>query len=147
MSQHQRETIPLLNGATDAENFMTCSQPVSSILYLSKYLIMGLNPPFGVNARLANQFIDKALTFKPKLLILIVPEETRRLDQKNPQYDLIWEDRESLSGKSFYLPGSIDICDKQIEQWNLETSSSVFMEPSGLDGEAQKHCFESRSHV
>ncbi|KAG0493239.1 hypothetical protein HPP92_004233 [Vanilla planifolia] len=83
-------------------------------------LIMGLNPPFGVNARLANQFIDKALTFKPKLLILIVPEETRRLDQKNPQYDLIWEDRESLSGKSFYLPGSIDICDKQIEQWNLK---------------------------
>ncbi|XP_020593200.1 protein ENHANCED DOWNY MILDEW 2 [Phalaenopsis equestris] len=83
-------------------------------------LIMGLNPPFGLNARLANQFIDKALTFKPKLLILIVPEETRRLDQKNPQYDLIWEDRATLSGKSFYLPGSIDVHDKQIEQWNVK---------------------------
>ncbi|KAL0908131.1 hypothetical protein M5K25_022604 [Dendrobium thyrsiflorum] len=81
-------------------------------------LIMGLNPPFGLNARLANQFIDKALTFKPKLLILIVPEETRRLDTKSPQYDLIWEDRATLSGKSFYLPGSIDVNDKQIEQWN-----------------------------
>lgn len=39
---------------------------------------MGLNPPFGVNAGLANQFIDKALEFKPKLLILIAPRETLR---------------------------------------------------------------------
>ncbi|KAA8523606.1 hypothetical protein F0562_010029 [Nyssa sinensis] len=41
-------------------------------------LIMGLNPPFGVNAALANKFINKALEFKPKLLILIVPPETER---------------------------------------------------------------------
>lgn len=39
---------------------------------------MGLNPPFGVNAALANKFINKALEFKPKLLILIVPRETQR---------------------------------------------------------------------
>lgn len=39
---------------------------------------MGLNPPFGVNAALANKFINKALEFKPKLLILIVPKETER---------------------------------------------------------------------
>lgn len=40
--------------------------------------IMGLNPPFGKKAALANQFIDKALRFKPKLIILIVPPETER---------------------------------------------------------------------
>ncbi|CAK9168592.1 unnamed protein product, partial [Ilex paraguariensis] len=39
-------------------------------------LIMGLNPPFGVNARLANKLINKALEFKPKLLVLTVPRET-----------------------------------------------------------------------
>ena len=39
---------------------------------------MGLNPPFGVKAALANKFIDKALEFNPKLLILIVPPETER---------------------------------------------------------------------
>lgn len=39
---------------------------------------MGLNPPFGLKASLANKFINKALEFKPKLLILIVPEETKR---------------------------------------------------------------------
>ncbi|KAL5657787.1 hypothetical protein ACJX0J_030950, partial [Zea mays] len=62
-------------------------------------LIMGLNPPFGVKASLANKFIDKALTFKPKLIVLIVPKETKRLDQRRTPYDLIWEDSECLSGK------------------------------------------------
>ncbi|KAK6947009.1 hypothetical protein RJ641_000482 [Dillenia turbinata] len=84
-------------------------------------LIMGLNPPFGVNAALANKFIDKALEFSPKLIILIVPPETQRLDdkKKRQRYDLIWVDDQKLSGKSFYLPGSVDIHDKQIEQWNV----------------------------
>ncbi|CAO2188932.1 unnamed protein product [Urochloa humidicola] len=82
-------------------------------------LIMGLNPPFGLKATLANKFIDKALTFKPKLIILIVPKETERLDQKQQPYDLVWEDTRSLSGKSFYLPGSLDVTDKQIDQWNV----------------------------
>ncbi|KAL6644237.1 hypothetical protein ACP70R_015845 [Stipagrostis hirtigluma subsp. patula] len=82
-------------------------------------LIMGLNPPFGLKAMLANKFIDKALTFKPKLIILIVPKETERLDQKRQPYDLVWEDTRSLSGKSFYLPGSVDVTDKQMDQWNV----------------------------
>ena len=87
---------------------------------------MGLNPPFGVKAALANKFIDKALEFNPKLLILIVPPETERyyvpslslslslslkhsqlfpltrLDKKNflkSRYELVWEDNQFLSGK------------------------------------------------
>ncbi|KAK4723355.1 hypothetical protein R3W88_026134 [Solanum pinnatisectum] len=83
-------------------------------------LIMGLNPPFGVNAALANKFINKALEFKPKLLILIVPKETERLDvKKGSPYDLIWEDDALLGGKSFYLPGSVDQNDKQMDDWNV----------------------------
>ncbi|XP_057955272.1 protein ENHANCED DOWNY MILDEW 2-like isoform X3 [Malania oleifera] len=82
-------------------------------------LIMGLNPPFGVNASLANKFINKALKFKPKLLILIVPKETERLDRKRTPYDMIWEDEQLLSGKSFYLPGSVDKQDKQLKDWNV----------------------------
>ncbi|PWZ15527.1 Protein ENHANCED DOWNY MILDEW 2 [Zea mays] len=69
-------------------------------------------------ASLANKFIDKALTFKPKLIVLIVPKETKRLDQRRTPYDLIWEDSECLSGKSFYLPGSVDLNDKIVEGWN-----------------------------
>ncbi|KAF9666494.1 hypothetical protein SADUNF_Sadunf16G0235000 [Salix dunnii] len=81
-------------------------------------LIMGLNPPFGVKAALANKFIDRALQFKPKILILIVPPETERLDKKKP-YDLVWEDDCFLSGKSFYLPGSVNENEKQMDQWNV----------------------------
>ncbi|XP_047335519.1 protein ENHANCED DOWNY MILDEW 2-like [Impatiens glandulifera] len=81
-------------------------------------LIMGLNPPFGVNAALANKFINKALEFRPKLLILIVPQETERLDRKCTPYDLVWEDVKFLAGKSFYLPGSMDVNDNQLEDWN-----------------------------
>lgn len=39
---------------------------------------MGLNPPFGVKASLANNFVNHALKFKPKLLVLIVPKEAKR---------------------------------------------------------------------
>jgi hypothetical protein len=39
---------------------------------------MGLNPPFGVRGALANQFVNHALKFKPKLLVLIAPKETAR---------------------------------------------------------------------
>ncbi|KAG4923840.1 hypothetical protein JHK87_049380 [Glycine soja] len=83
-------------------------------------LIMGLNPPFGLKAALANKFIDKALEFRPKLLILIVPPETERLDEKRSPYDLVWEDKRFLLGKSFYLPGSVDANDRQIDQWNVK---------------------------
>ncbi|KAL8462414.1 hypothetical protein ACS0TY_032627 [Phlomoides rotata] len=83
-------------------------------------LVMGLNPPFGVNSVLANKFINKALEFKPKLLILIVPQKTKRLDEKEPRYDLIWEDDQMFVGKSFYLPGSVDVNDNQIEDWNKD---------------------------
>ncbi|GJX45002.1 hypothetical protein Tco_0261678 [Tanacetum coccineum] len=81
-------------------------------------LVMGLNPPFGVNASLANKFIDHALKFEPKLIILIVPPETKRLDRKRSPYDLIWQEKSMLSGKSFYIPGSVDIQDQPIEDWN-----------------------------
>nr|GMD56112.1 protein ENHANCED DOWNY MILDEW 2 isoform X1 [Ipomoea batatas] len=84
-------------------------------------LIMGLNPPFGVKAALANKFINKALEFKPKLLILIVPRETQRLDNKKNPYDLIWENDELLCGKAFYLPGSVDVNDKTLDDWNVST--------------------------
>ncbi|CAH8358814.1 unnamed protein product [Eruca vesicaria subsp. sativa] len=83
-------------------------------------LIMGLNPPFGFNASLANAFVAKALEFLPKILILIVPPETDRLDTKRSSYVCIWEDEEIVSGKSFYLPGSVNNEDKQLEEsWNV----------------------------
>ncbi|KAK1435604.1 hypothetical protein QVD17_01370 [Tagetes erecta] len=81
-------------------------------------LIMGLNPPFGVNASLANTFIDHALQFNPKLIILIVPPRTKRLGGgQRSVYDLVWEDVDLLAGKSFYIPGSIDANGNQVRYW------------------------------
>ncbi|KAL9255325.1 ENHANCED DOWNY MILDEW 2-like protein [Drosera capensis] len=77
--------------------------------------IMGLNPPFGCKAALANRLINKALEFRPKLVILLC---LPRQDRKRKPYDLVWDDNQKLSGKSFYLPGSIDVNDKPIEDWN-----------------------------
>lgn len=88
-------------------------------LFTGSKLVMVLNPPFGVEAAVINKLIAKALTFKPKLLILIASEGTERLDRKNEPYDVIWEDREILSGKS-YLPESVDVNDHQMEQGNLQ---------------------------
>ncbi|KAL1556226.1 protein ENHANCED DOWNY MILDEW 2-like isoform X1 [Salvia divinorum] len=108
-------------------------------------LIMGLNPPFGVNAALANKFISKALQFKPKLLILIVPRETHRLDENIPPYDLIWEDDQMLAGKSFYLPGSVDVNNKQIEDWNI-SAPVLYLWSSRAWTRKHKAIAESHSH-
>ncbi|KAK7350506.1 hypothetical protein VNO77_09203 [Canavalia gladiata] len=72
-------------------------------------------PPFGVKGCFANKFIGKALTFKPNLLILIVPKITKRLDRKKGGYDLIWEDNEMLSGKVVERMGSAYI--RQMQLW------------------------------
>lgn len=40
-------------------------------------LVIGLNPPFGKNNSLALQFVQHAaLTFKPRVIVLIVPPST-----------------------------------------------------------------------
>ncbi|KAK8527159.1 hypothetical protein V6N13_085013 [Hibiscus sabdariffa] len=112
-------------------------------------LIMGLNPPFGVKAALANKFIDKALEFKPKLLILIVPPETERLDEKKSleyTYELVWEDNKFLSGKSFYLPGSVDANDKQMDQWNVMAPPLYLWSRSDFSAQ-HKSIAEKHSHL
>ncbi|RAL43133.1 hypothetical protein DM860_009915 [Cuscuta australis] len=80
-------------------------------------LIMGLNPPFAN----AYEFLNQALKFRPKLLIVTVPKSTKRLDKRKDPYDIVWEDEEILAGKSFYLPGSLDVHDHQIEGWNKKS--------------------------
>ncbi|KAG6554173.1 hypothetical protein Mapa_004089 [Marchantia paleacea] len=86
-----------------------------------KKLVMGLNPPFGSKAALATKFVEHAMQFRPKLLVLIVPPETMDGGRKYAQYNykLVWQDAGLLSGKSFYLPGSLDRSDEgNLTQWN-----------------------------
>ncbi len=39
-------------------------------------LIIGLNPPYGMNNVLAQKFQDHALKFRPRIIVLIVPPST-----------------------------------------------------------------------
>ncbi|XP_027940747.1 protein ENHANCED DOWNY MILDEW 2-like isoform X2 [Vigna unguiculata] len=100
----------------ERKNWMTVQQ---NELPTGSQLIIGLSPPFGHNAALANKFIDKALEFKPKLLILTVAPEIQRLDKKLSRYDLIWEDENFLSDRPINLPGSVDANDRQTDQRNV----------------------------
>ena len=51
-------------------------------------LVIGLNPPFGKNGRLAAFFIQKAVEFQPRHLVLITPPMT----MTPPGYEQIYED-------------------------------------------------------
>ncbi|CAI5956659.1 unnamed protein product [Closterium sp. NIES-64] len=83
----------------------------------SNRLIMGLNPPFGVRGQLASNFSSRAASvFRPKLIILIVPPETRQLGPLG--YTLLWRDEKIFENRAFYLPGSHDKDNKTMNQWN-----------------------------
>ncbi|CAI7810941.1 unnamed protein product, partial [Closterium sp. NIES-54] len=78
---------------------------------------MGLNPPFGVRGQLASNFSGRAASvFRPKLIILIVPPETRQLGPLG--YTLLWRDEKIFENRAFYLPGSHDKDNKTMNQWN-----------------------------
>ncbi|CAM6128024.1 unnamed protein product [Calypogeia fissa] len=93
-------------------------------------LIIGLNPPFGYMGSLADKFILHALKFKPKLLILIVPPVSMRFSRRYQDfnYELVWVDDELLSGKAFFIPGSVEDStngkeneNQNMLQWNKVT--------------------------
>ncbi|KAJ1392510.1 Zinc finger, PHD-type [Sesbania bispinosa] len=67
-------------------------------------LIMGLNLPFGLKAALANKFIDKALGFKPKLLILIAPPETQRQDPFSCPFSMMGDSNNHSLHSSLLTP-------------------------------------------
>ncbi|KAK9844902.1 hypothetical protein WJX74_008431 [Apatococcus lobatus] len=77
--------------------------------------VIGLNPPFGTNGSLANQFIEKAASFNPRIIVLVVPPQT----VIPGRYIVQFEDNKIMADKAFYIPGG----DKAgIQQsWNVVT--------------------------
>ncbi|GMH42351.1 hypothetical protein BSKO_10270 [Bryopsis sp. KO-2023] len=65
------------------------------------HLVIGLNPPFGVGGYLAQQFVEHALKFNPRLLVLIVPA----CNPSPPGYTVVQEDYQICADRSFYIPG------------------------------------------
>ncbi|CAJ1971466.1 unnamed protein product [Sphenostylis stenocarpa] len=101
-SYRNYDFLPTKNDLSSERRDWMTVQPTTE-LPTGSQLIIGLSPPFSNTAALANEFIDKALEFKPKLLILISPPEIERhdpfsivLNKKLSLYDLIWEDENFL---------------------------------------------------
>ncbi|KZV29512.1 hypothetical protein F511_00790 [Dorcoceras hygrometricum] len=115
-------------------------------------LIMGLHPPSGTDGHLDVKFIYKALEFKPKLLILISPRGTQRLDNKDFPYDLIWEDDQMFIGHSFYIPGSVNVNGEQREDLNVNApiiylwSSSDWTQKHKAIAKQQGHLSETQTN-
>lgn len=77
--------------------------------------MVGLNPPFGVEASLATQFVAHAVRFRPRLIVLVAPAETNGFGD---QYVPLWVDEHTMSEKAFYLPGSLFTDNTAAGQWN-----------------------------
>eukprot|EP00887_Chlorella_sp_A99_P004772 scaffold4.g4772.t1 len=65
-------------------------------------LVVGLNPPYGMNNSLAEQFISRAAALGPRLIALIVPPTC----PDPPGYRKVYEDAWAARGERFYVPGS-----------------------------------------
>ncbi|GMH33686.1 hypothetical protein BSKO_01520 [Bryopsis sp. KO-2023] len=85
------------------------------------HLIIGINPPFGMNGNLAGKFVQHAADLEARLIFLIVPPKT-----KNPLgYKVIYEDDQLCrkkgsrghreKGAAFYLPSN------RLESWSAVT--------------------------
>lgn len=72
-------------------------------------LVIGLNPPFGVDCKWANEFVRRAAEeFEARLICLIVPPATQMPIRG---YRVLEFNRTLLEGKVFYYPGSINIAE------------------------------------
>lgn len=58
-------------------------------------LVIGLNPPFGKNNGLANMFVAQAASFRPRVIVLIVPPAV----STPGGYRVMYEEQETMKDK------------------------------------------------
>lgn len=68
--------------------------------------VIGLNPPFGKDGETAIKFLDHAIEFKPRMLIVISPGSIELKFRPPKEYKLILKNTALCSGDSFYVPGN-----------------------------------------
>jgi len=99
------------------------------------HIVVGLNPPFGVKSAMAIKFIQHSLQFMPRVIVLIVPQDTslplfgqtyspyslwkgpEHISQRGAHnyalekclYKVVHWNTDLLSGEAFYFPGSLDV--------------------------------------
>lgn len=74
---------------------MKCDCTASGDLPAGDRLVIGLNPPFGKNNGLANMFVGQAASFRPRVIVLIVPPAV-----STPKgYQVMYEEQETMKDK------------------------------------------------
>lgn len=71
-------------------------------------LLICLSLSFASWGEHANKIVDYALEFKPKLIVLIAPLFSRRLEE-HTSYNLIWVDRELLQTEILWPWGLMEV--------------------------------------
>jgi hypothetical protein len=98
-------------------------------------LVIGLNPPFGFGSAQAEAFIQHMASFRPRLIILIVPQTTQ-LPQD--QYTVLVRNTSLCAGHCFYLPGSHapaagrDANSRHVEDWNQVSPAFLILQRTDL---------------
>ncbi|KAF0899354.1 hypothetical protein E2562_018246, partial [Oryza meyeriana var. granulata] len=82
-------------------------------------LVMVLDLPLGIEAFSANKLVDKVLTFKPRVIIIVAPTDIERLDCNEEPYHLIWEYNQHFFGKPLYQPDDVDVDGKAKNGWHV----------------------------
>jgi len=101
-------------------------------------LVMGLNPPFGMGNSLAAKFINHMAAFRPRLIVLIVPQGTP-LPSPEVFTPLVY-DIALCAGHIFYLPGShvptaAGGADQRVESWNKVNPAFIILQRTDTLGQ------------
>jgi hypothetical protein len=97
-------------------------------------LVIGINPPFGHQNKIAIDFVSHALCAKPRLLVLIFPTTNYRPDG----YDLIHRDDRLCRGSVFFSPGSAS--SNMIDAHNVHPSFLLYKRREPLPGLRVANC-------
>uniref|UniRef100_A0A0D9X6T4 Zinc finger PHD-type domain-containing protein n=1 Tax=Leersia perrieri TaxID=77586 RepID=A0A0D9X6T4_9ORYZ len=82
-------------------------------------LVMVLDLPLDIQAVSANKLVDKVLTLKPSLIMIVSPTDIERLNCKEEPYHLIWEDNEHIFGKPLCQPSGVDVNGEAKNGWHV----------------------------
>eukprot|EP00276_Gloeochaete_wittrockiana_P008431 CAMPEP_0184665072 /NCGR_PEP_ID=MMETSP0308-20130426/55499_1 /TAXON_ID=38269 /ORGANISM="Gloeochaete witrockiana, Strain SAG 46.84" /LENGTH=1691 /DNA_ID=CAMNT_0027108833 /DNA_START=39 /DNA_END=5111 /DNA_ORIENTATION=- len=89
----------------------------------SKKIILGYNPPFGVNGDLAIKFANHGATkFRPQLIGFIVPSTV----SPPAGYRHLYKNADITSGEAFFVPGSVSPYKDHTEPIAIHPEDAVF---------------------
>ena len=89
------------------KNWFSVSSHDVCVEMKDKEIVLGLNPPFGLNNQQSKKFVTHGIqNFQPRLLVLIVPFLGNLKALQG--YEIIHHDPDLVKGEDFFIPGTIN---------------------------------------